>query len=80
MIPLAMAPERLLVRVVRVRAGRRAVGRLADLGFTPGSMVRVLKSFGSGPLLIEVKGSRIALGRGLAMKVLVEVPYDATYG
>lgn len=49
--------------------------RLADLGFIPGSVVRVLRSFGSGPLLVEVKGSRVALGRGLAMKILVEVPY-----
>jgi ferrous iron transport protein A len=47
--------------------------RLAELGFTPNTTIKILKSFGSGPLLLEVKGSRIALGRGIAMKVLVEV-------
>jgi ferrous iron transport protein A len=72
-LPLAMAPEGALARIIEIRAGRRAMTRLADLGFTRGSVVRVLKSFGSGPLLLEVRGSRIALGRGLAMKLLVEV-------
>jgi len=72
-VPLAMAPEGSLVRIVEIRGGRGIMRRLVDLGFIPGSVVRVLRSFGSGPLLIEVKGSRVALGRGLAMKILVEV-------
>ncbi len=72
-----MAPEGRLVRIVEIRAGGRAMMRLMELGLVPGSNIRVLKVLGSGPLLLDVKGSRIALGRGIAMKVLVEVVGDS---
>jgi ferrous iron transport protein A len=68
-----MAPEGRMVRIIEVKAGSRAMFRLAELGLTPNSVVRVLKTFGSGPILLDVKGSRIALGRGIAMRVFVEV-------
>ena len=68
-----MVPEGSRVEIVEIRAGRKAMRRLSDLGFLAGSIIRVLKSFSSGPILLEVRGSRIALGRGIAMKVLVEV-------
>ncbi|PLJ78658.1 MAG: hypothetical protein B7L53_00140 [Thermofilum sp. NZ13] len=73
MIPLTLAPEGSEVRVIDIRAGRGLVARLLELGITPGSTLRVLKTFGSGPILLDVKGSRIALGRGVAMKILVGV-------
>lgn len=47
--------------------------RLADLGLTPGATIRIVKSMGRGPILLEVNGSRIALGRGISMKLFVEV-------
>ncbi len=72
-----MAPEGRLVRIAEIRAGGRAMMRLMELGLVPGSNIRVLKALGSGPLLLDVKGSRIALGRGIAMKVLVEVVGDS---
>jgi ferrous iron transport protein A len=46
--------------------------RLAELGFTAGARVKVLHSTGPGPVLVLVRGSRVALGRGLAMRILVE--------
>lgn len=47
------------------------VRRLAEMGFTRGARVRVLHSGPPGPVLVMVRGSRVALGRGVAMKVLV---------
>jgi len=73
MIPLILAPEGSEVRVIDVRAGKGVVARLLELGITPSSTLRVLKTFGSGPILLDVKGSRIALSRGIAMKIFVEV-------
>ncbi|PUA31949.1 MAG: hypothetical protein B7O98_08155 [Zestosphaera tikiterensis] len=73
MIPLSTAQEGSLVRVVNVMSGKGLMLRLAELGITPGSIVRVVKVFGSGPILLDVKGSRIAIGRGAAMKIFVEV-------
>ncbi|MHA1828548.1 MAG: FeoA family protein [Candidatus Heimdallarchaeaceae archaeon] len=58
------------VKVVRILAGIRARQFLADLGIIEGENVRVIKN-NFGPLIVEVKGTRIALGRGLATKIEV---------
>lgn len=73
MLPLTVAPENVELRITRIKAGRGAMRRLAELGLVPGSNVKILKSSGTGPTLLEVKGSRIALGRGITMKLFVEV-------
>ncbi len=51
--------------------GRGFVGRLAALGFTPGAEVTMVQNFGHGPIIVLVRGTRIALGRGEANGVLV---------
>jgi len=45
--------------------------RLTEMGFTNGTRVKVLHSTPPGPILVMIRGSRIALGRGLAMKIFV---------
>jgi len=46
--------------------------RLMDMGLTPGTEVLVVKAAPfRGPLEILVRGTRLALGRGLAEKVFV---------
>lgn len=52
-------------------AGRALKSRFAALGFTPGSTVRVVQNYGRGPLLVEVHGATVALGRGEARAVQV---------
>jgi Fe2+ transport system protein FeoA len=54
-----------------LRCGQRLAGRLAALGLTPGSKVEVLQNPGRGPVLVLVRGTRVALGRGQAGKILV---------
>ncbi|MCM8783679.1 MAG: ferrous iron transport protein A [Candidatus Omnitrophica bacterium] len=52
--------------------------RLASMGLRVGSMIKVLyKEPFKGPVLIEVDGSRIAIGRNLAEKINVIVERDA---
>ena len=54
------------------RRGLRFVRRLMDMGLTPGTDVLVVKSAPfHGPLEISVKGSRLALGRGMAERIFV---------
>jgi DtxR family Mn-dependent transcriptional regulator len=44
------------------------------MGLTPGTRVTVVKSAPfNGPLEVLVRGSRLALGRGMAEKIFVEV-------
>ncbi|HNR57109.1 MAG TPA: FeoA domain-containing protein [Methanothrix sp.] len=57
--------------VVAVRGGRGLAQRLTDMGLTPSTKVKVLRSCPPGPILLQFRDSRIALGRGIAMKILV---------
>jgi len=70
-VPLAFLSENKQATVVEVVGGRGLVRRLYELGFTPGTKVRVISSSFPGPVLVDVKGARIALGRGVTMKIIV---------
>ena len=59
------------VKLVRVAAGKVLSRRLAELGLTPGVQLEILQDQG-GPLLLAVRDSRLALGRGMAHKIIVE--------
>jgi ferrous iron transport protein A len=52
--------------------GRGIAGRLTSLGFTPGAEILMTQNFGRGPLIVTVRGTRVALGRGEAAKIVVE--------
>jgi ferrous iron transport protein A len=43
--------------------------RLASLGFVPGTEVTMVQNRGQGPLIVELRGTRIALGRREADRV-----------
>ena len=58
------------LRLICVHGGRLLNHRLAELGLTPGTTLRVVQDSG-GPLLLAVRDSRLALGRGMARKVEV---------
>lgn len=45
--------------------------RAEDMGLRPGSGVEMLQNGGGGPLLVRVAESRLALDRGLAMRIYV---------
>ena len=57
--------------VLELNGGRTLVSRLATLGFTPGAPLKMIQNFGNGPLIVRVRDTRIALGRGEARKVFV---------
>ncbi len=71
-VPLSMAPAGQILQLETINAGKRLTHRLAELGLTPGVSLTIVQDAG-GPLLIAVRGSRIAMGRGLAHKLLVMV-------
>jgi len=69
--PLTMASRGQLVSLTRISAGRKLTHRLTELGLTPGVNFEVLHDHG-GPLLLAVRDSRLALGRGMASKIFVQ--------
>jgi ferrous iron transport protein A len=52
-------------------AGHTLTSRLATLGFTPGARISMVQNFGWGPVIVQIRDTRIALGRGEARKITV---------
>lgn len=71
-MPLIMLPEGAQATVVEVQGGRGICRRLAEMGFNVGDKVRMIKNHSPGPVMVEVKDSRVALGRGVTMRIIVE--------
>ena len=61
-------------KVFFIRGGHNVLQRLLDMGLTPSTSVSIIKSAPfDGPVEILVRGSRLALGRGIASKVFVDL-------
>lgn len=69
---LSEVPAGTTVRLRGVDAGRGLAGHLAAMGLVPGVELRMVRNEGAGPVLVEVKGTRLALGRGMSAKIRVE--------
>ena len=52
--------------------GRKASMRLSELGLVTGERVKVINRMPHGPIEVEIKGTRVAVGNGLAKKIEVE--------
>jgi len=68
--PLSIADEGALVRIHMVRAGCGLAKRLTDLGLNVGGEVRIVQRQGAGLLIARGEG-RVAVGAGMAAKILV---------
>jgi Fe2+ transport system protein FeoA len=69
-LPLTMISPGQTVKLVQISTGRKLKHRLTELGLTPGVELQVMQDQG-GPLLLSVYNSRLALGRGMAHKIMV---------
>lgn len=72
-LPLSELPEGAAARVHELRGGREFLGRMAVLGFTVGAPLRLLQNTGRGPVIVLIRDTRVVLGRGEALKVLVSL-------
>ena len=60
--------------VAFVRGGSNACQRILDMGLTKGTKVKVTKAAPfNGPIEVSVRGTSLALGRGLAGRVFVQM-------
>jgi Fur family ferric uptake transcriptional regulator len=57
--------------VAGLAGGSGLGGRLAGLGFAPGTELRVMQARTHGPLIVLLRDTRVALGAGEASQVLV---------
>ena len=74
MIHLLQIPPGTTVRVIDFDGGVNLRSKLMQYGIYPGDCLRLLRKapFG-GPLLVECNEREIALGRGVADKIIVEL-------
>ncbi len=72
LVSLDKIPSGTSVVVRKLDGGGELATRLAALGLSIESRVKVLQNRAHGPLLVLVRDTRIALGRGQALKILVE--------
>jgi len=69
---LSAVPTGETAQIRKMQGGHGFLSRLASLGFTPGAHLRVVQNYGHGPIIVSVRDTRVALGRGEAKKILVE--------
>lgn len=68
-------------RIYGITGGLQAVRRLQALGIIPGrEIVKVSEMPLGGPVVVNVEQTQVALGFGLAKKVVVEVPNENSAG
>lgn len=72
MVPLSMLSESRVAVIREIRAGRGLNRRLAEMGLVHGARIKLIKGGPPGPVIVELNGSRLALGAGMAMKIIVE--------
>ena len=64
------------LQVTGLAGGPALRARLVSLGLLPGTVVTILRRQGRGPLVLDVRGSRVALGRAVARHIQV-VPAES---
>lgn len=84
MIPIGLMNqgEKGEIAALRLQGARPATGageerakcdcRIEDMGLRIGKEIEVLSNAGAGAVLLKVDDSRIAIDRGLAMKIMVK--------
>jgi ferrous iron transport protein A len=72
-ITLDQVNENRKAEVIEIQGGQGIRQRLSQMGIHPGDTITILR-YGAlrGPILIEIHGSQVALGRGIASRITVE--------
>jgi ferrous iron transport protein A len=62
------------IRIVSFQTGAGLAAKLRQLGLVPGDIAQVIRHAPfRGPILLDINGREIALGRNIAAKIKVEV-------
>ena len=70
MLPLTLGTPGAAQTIIKVGGNPETKKHLEDLGFVGGSQVEVVSETG-GNLVVNVKGTRIAISKELASKIMV---------
>jgi len=70
-MPLSMATPG-IYKVRAISGGRRMLRRLTDMGLRLESVLQVISVDPFGPVIVQINNTRLALGRGVAHRIIVE--------
>ena len=71
LLPLAMAKSGERVIIKGIMGGSHARSRLASMGLRRGDLLEVISNNGLGRLIVGHGATRLAMGRGIAQKIMV---------
>jgi len=60
------------VILIDIEGGRGIRSKLYSMGLVPGAKLTVLNQNVAGPIMINIKNSKLAIGQGIAQKIIVE--------
>lgn len=72
MMTLAMGNINEELKIIQVGHEEKFKKRLSEMGIYKNAMVKIIKNDIPGPLIVDIKGSKLVLGRGQAQKIRVE--------
>ena len=70
-LPLVSLKPDECARIKEICGGCNAKKRLCELGLHNGASIKMIKN-DFGPVILSLSGNKLALGRGLADKIIVE--------
>ncbi|MBM7550001.1 FeoA family protein [Peptoniphilus gorbachii] len=74
MLSLIMAPLNINFKILKVKSLKNSSvteSHLANLGFVKGAIIKVVNE-NDGNLIVSIKDARVAIGKDIAKKILVE--------
>jgi len=72
-LTLSDAPAGLALRIVQVLGGGQRMRRLLEIGICPGAQIEIAASGRYRPVIVKVGETRLAIGRNIAVSVIVEI-------
>lgn len=72
-LPLAMTKTGETVMIKDIMGGSESRSRLSAMGLRKGDLLEIINNIGVGRLIVGHKDTRLALGRGLAQKIMVSL-------
>ncbi|GEM_PF-164559 len=72
LLTLAHAVPGKKYRIIKVEGDCKLSSRLCAMGLIPDELLSVYTASRGGPVLITIKGSRFAIGRGMTNRIIIE--------
>ena len=70
-MPISFVTEGKSVKIKNIQMSEKMGKKIKEMGFNVGADVEVVKNDGAS-LILGIQGSRVAMSRGMAQKIIVE--------